>query len=58
MTWKSEWKQQLTNLNRLCLWMLVDAEVTDDQALTAATELKVFLERVERLLVAIERDEE
>jgi len=57
MTWKDEWKQQLRNLNRLALWMLVDEAVTDEMAARSLVQLKAWLDRVERLILAVERDE-
>jgi len=58
MSWSTEWKHQLQNLNRICLWMMCAEEIDDDAALAAVTELKVWLARIERLLLATKGDEQ
>jgi len=50
--WSVQWKRQLGNLNRVCLWMMADTEITDDAALDSVRELRSWLHRIERLLDA------
>lgn len=56
--WSSQWKRQLENLNRLCLWMMCCDEITDDGALTAIRELKAWLRSIERLLDSTEGNQQ
>jgi len=52
------WKHQLSNLNKVMLWMLVDDAVSDDAVLTPLTELISWLTSCKRLLTRVARDEE
>jgi len=58
MSWSMEWKKQLANLNRVCLWMMCAPEVNDDMALAACTELEMWLSRIKRLLLASQEGEQ
>jgi len=51
------WKHQLSNLNKVMLWMLCDDAISDEAVLTPLAELVSWLTSCRRLLTSIERDE-
>jgi len=52
------WKHQLSNLNKVMLWMLCDDAISDEAVLTPLVELISWLTSCKRLLSSEQRHEE